>query len=164
MSSPVDEVAAMICFVYVAAINGCSSPPDDDAMLAKFRAEHAWFEAFRESMCKLPKSQDIWTDSDKKSEFVPESELEWHRETLVSIGADHAVVLPDPCRLWIDVWAAGGATTSTDRKAYRFGPPLLDEVVNVEELDGLKPDPEAWAIAYQRRIEGDWWLEYSHFR
>ncbi len=142
-------------------LDGCAGPPRDEAMIDNFERNRAQFEKLRDEMCKLPKPQTVWINSNRSVPPLSTEALHWYREVMATIEVNRVSVLPDPCQMWLSAWAVG-LGGGGDYKDYRFGPPLQEpmiEVGNLDEVDRGVPEITFW----HRRIEGDWWLELEHW-
>jgi hypothetical protein len=92
------------------------------------------------------------------------------RAQLEEIGAK-GVRYVRGCQLWIEVWSSGPGR-ETARKKYRYGPPMF-RIIEVKPPEPGEPpakdlneylDKRVAIASFEKKIEGDWWIELDHWQ
>lgn len=147
------------------ALAGCGrAPPTDRAMVEAFRAKRATFEALRTELCKLKYDQTIMRDPPWTQPQMRPAEEQRYRRMLATLGAA-GVKYVRGCQLFIEVWSAGFGREAAYKK-YRYGPPLyrIIEIKEppVKELNDYL-DTRVAIASFEKKIDGDWWIELDHW-
>ena len=156
--------AALVAAALLLAACG-KAPPTDKEMTAAFLAKRAAFEALRTDLCKLHYDQTIMRDPAWAQPQMPAADEKRFRQQLEDLGAV-GVRYMRGCQLWIEMWSSGdGADTAY--KKYRYGPPMF-RVIEVKEPPpkdlNTYLDNRVRIASFEKKIDGDWWIELDHWR
>ena len=122
------------------------------------------FDALRTDLCKLHYDQTIMRDPAWAQPQMPADDEKRSRRQLEDIGAV-GVHYVRGCQLWIEMWSSG-LGRDTAYKKFRYGPPMF-RIIEVKE-----PPPKdlntyietrVRISSFQKKIDGDWWIEIDHW-
>ena len=154
--------------VFVAAaalLASCGKPPPTDKdMTAAFLAKRAAFETLRTELCKLHYDQTIMRDPAWAQPQMPAADEKRLRKQLEDIGAI-GVRYVRGCQLWIEMWSSG-LGRDTAYKKYRYGPPMF-RIMEIKEPPpkdlNTYLDKRVRISSFEKKIDGDWWIELDHW-
>jgi hypothetical protein len=155
------EFAAMIVLLGRLFLDSREPPPTDEEMIASFNRNRTHLEMLREKLCSLPHAQTVMMDPEWSKPEVGEVEKQWYYSIFKVIEARGVQAVPNPCRVWIAIWGEGFGDVG-DYKDYRYGPPLHEETIDLENLDAVDQTSQEVGF-FQRKLEDGWWLEFDHW-
>ena len=140
------------------------APPTDKDMTAAFLAKRAAFEALRTDLCKLHYDQTIMRDPAWAQPQMPAADEKRFRKQLADIGAI-GVRYVRGCQLWIEMWSSGLGRDTTYKK-YRYGPPMF-RIMEIKEPPpkdlNTYLDTRVRISSFEKKLDGDWWIEVDHW-
>lgn len=144
----------------------CSkAPPTDRQMTEAFLARRAAFETLRTELCKLHYDQTIMRDPPWAQPQMPAAQEKHFRDELTALGAT-GVHYVRGCQLWIEMWSSGVGSDVAYKK-YRYGPPMY-RIIEVKEPPpkdlNTYLDTRVSIASFEKKIDGDWWIELDHWR
>ena len=138
------------------------APPTDTQMTSTFLARRAAFETLRTDLCKLRYDQTITHDWAQPQ--LPAADEKRFRAQLEAIGAV-SVHYVRGCQLWIEMWSSGVGRDAAYKK-YRYGPPMF-RIIEVKEPPpkdlNTYLDSRVRISSFEKKIDGDWWIELDHW-
>jgi len=144
---------------------GAKPPPSDKDMSAAFFANRAAFEALRQELCQLKYDQTVMRDPAWTQPQMAPADEKRIRARLEALGAVGVQYL-NGCQFWIEMWSSGPGR-STVYKKYRYGPPLY-RAIEVKEPPAKDLnsyiDKRVRIASFQKKLDGDWWIELDHWR
>jgi hypothetical protein len=158
--------AAFLLVSLLAALGGCGKDaPSDQAMRDAFSAKRQSFEALRTQLCRLRYDLTINRDPPWTQPQIHAADEKRFLGLLDDIGA-RSVKYLHGCQLWIEIWTSGVGREASYKK-YRYGPPLF-RILEVKEpppkdLNSYL-DSRVAIASFEKKLEGDWWIELDHWR
>src|SRR5581483_7677696 len=163
-----------LCLLLVlGALSGCgpAPPPSDKDMAALFQRKRPVFESLRKDLCDLRYDQTIMRDPPWAQPQLPVAVERHYRDRLGEIGATGVKYLRG-CQLWIEMWSSPPGTDATYKK-YRYGPPLY-RIIEIKVPSAPDDPPEkdlntyldsrVRIASFEKKLDGDWWIELDHWR
>jgi hypothetical protein len=158
--------AAFAAILATLLLGACSKgPPSDATMSETFFAKRAAFEALRSDLCQLKYDQTVMRDPPWAQPQMRPDDEKRIRAQLAALGAT-GVRYMRGCQLWIEMWSSGPGREPAYKK-YRYGPPMYRiievKAPNAKDLNSylLKRVRNA---SYEKKLDGDWWIEVDHWR
>ena len=162
------HVAALVLAALTLAACTKEMPPTDKQLIGRFEAKRATFETLRKKLCDLKYDQTITRDWAQPQMSVKDEKA--FRKLLEEVGA-RSVRYVRGCQLWIEMWSSGPGR-ETARKKFRYGPPMY-RIIEIKAPEPGEPpakdtndylDKRVSIASFEKKIEGDWWIELDHWQ
>jgi hypothetical protein len=150
----------------------------DREMIDNFQAKRATFETLRDSLCALPHTQEIWTDSNGSRPELPPEERQQYLSLMKLIGATKVSGrpasndkngAPRPCFVAVSAWSTG-FLDGGDSRDYVFNRVRAADELMLPSLDNIDfkrtvritlPSRHGHRT-YWRPLDGNWSLVWVH--
>ncbi|MBS0469457.1 MAG: hypothetical protein JSR60_00185 [Proteobacteria bacterium] len=157
---------AVVAIVAAFLLGACAkTPPTDKEMSEAFFSNRAAFETLRTDLCRLKYDQTVMRDPSWAQPQMRPADEKRIRDELAALGAI-GVRYMRGCQLWIEMWSSGPGREPAFKK-FRYGPPMY-RIIELKEPDAKDLNvymrKRVRNASYEKKLDGDWWIEVDHWR